>query len=128
MGRNKVKIILDSNFLIDIFKFKIELKEIENILEEGFEICCLYSTIKELENIAKTRKKEAKHAKIALNFIKDKKIKVFYKGKDFDKDVLKLAKKEDFYVATNDKKLRKKLKSFGIKTIYVRGRSKLDKY
>lgn len=118
------KVILDTNFLIDLLKFKIELEKIQEILEEPTELFILSSSIKELEKIAISRSKSGSLAKVVLKIIKLRKIDVIESKESPDKAFLSLADKNTI-IATNDSELRKKLKKLGIKTIYLRAKKKL---
>ncbi len=121
------KIILDTNFLINCLRFKIDfLEEIQDLIQEPFQIFVLSTTLKELEKINKLKIKESKYAKLALKLVKEKNfltIKTAFKNTD--KAILELANK-DSIVATNDKELRNRLRKKGIKTIYVRNKKYLE--
>jgi rRNA-processing protein FCF1 len=99
--------------------FKVELDEIKNFLIEPYELFTISSVIQEL------KKMKSKDAKLALKLIDLKNVKILKtKEKNVDKAILKLADKS-IIVATNDIKLRRKLKALGIKTIYLRARKYL---
>ncbi|MCS7105809.1 MAG: PIN domain-containing protein [Candidatus Aenigmarchaeota archaeon] len=120
------KIVFDTNFLIDCFRFKVDfLKEIEEKIEKPYKFLVLEQNLKELEKIAKTNKKEAKYAKLALQFVKSNCELISVKEKSTDKAILKFSDKDTF-VATNDRKLRKSLKTLGIKNIYLKSLKKLE--
>lgn len=120
------KILLDSNFLIDCLKFKVDfLNEIEKIIEEKFEILILENVLEELERIGKRKTKESKYARLLLKLIKEKNFKIVStEFENADDAIISFADKNTI-VATNDIKLRKTLKAYGIKIIYLRGRKKL---
>ncbi len=120
-----MRLILDTNFLIDIIRFKIDLDELDSLFLTPFELLTLDSVIKELEKISKTNSQESKYAKVALELVKIKKIKTLKVKETTDKAILNLANKETV-VATNDIELRKKLKALGIKTIYLKSKKHLD--
>lgn len=120
------KIIFDTNFLIDCFKFKVEfLKEIEEKIEKPFQLFILEPNLKELEKIAKTKKKEAKYAKLALEFVKNNCKLIATEEKSADQAILSISDKDTF-VATNDKKLRKSLKALRVKNIYLKSLKKIE--
>lgn len=116
-----MKLIFDTNFLIDLVKFKIDFEEINKFGK--FEFFTLDSVIEELNNIANSTGKKGKYAKIALKLIEIKKIKILKTTKKTDESILEI--NEKVVVATNDKNLRKKLKEKGIKTFYIRGKKYL---
>ncbi len=103
-----MKTILDTDFLINVIKNKVNIEEITNP-------CIIDKTIEELESIRNS------NAKAALKLIEIKKFKVIKTKKDkiVDDLILEEATKEDI-VATQDKKLKKQLKEKQIKTITVR--------
>jgi len=109
-----MKIILDTNFLIDCIRFKIDLKELE-----GNDLFVLDSITFELEKIAKRKTKESSLAKIALGFIKDKNIKII-KTRDNETDKYLVLYSKEYAIATHDRALKNKLKKLGAKIIYVR--------
>jgi len=117
-----MRILLDTNFFIDLIRFKIDLDEISNLIGK-YELFTLDSVVTELKEIAKTKSRESNYAKVALNLIKNKRVKILKAGGETDKAILRLA--DQAVVATNDAKLRKILKTRGTKTIYIRARKYL---
>jgi rRNA-processing protein FCF1 len=117
------KIILDTNFLTLPHQFKVDIfSEIDRIMEENYELFTLDSVIDELNKLSKSKGKDAIAAKIGLELIKKKNIKIIKTGEiNVDKAIVKISNK-DTIVATNDKILRKKLKNENIKTIYLRSK------
>jgi rRNA-processing protein FCF1 len=118
-------IVLDTNFLIDVIRFKIDLDELDKLFLTPSELSTLDSVIRELEEISNTKSQESKYAKVALELLKIKKIKILKVRENPDKAILSLANK-NIIVATNDIELRKKLKASGIKTIYLKSKKQLD--
>ena len=120
------KIILDTNFLTLPHQFKIDIfNEIDRIMEENYELFTLDSVVYELKKLSKSKGKDAIAAKIGLELIKKKNIKIINTGeKNVDKAIVAISN-EDMIVATNDKILRKKLKNENIKTIYLRSKKYL---
>lgn len=111
------KVILDTNALMMVFQFRIDLeKELERILGK-VEILVPSSVIRELEKIRKWE------ARASLNLAK--KYKIIEVEKDGDNSILDLAKSLGAYVVTNDGELRKRLKENRIRVIYLRNYSHL---
>jgi rRNA-processing protein FCF1 len=108
-----MKVILDTNFLIDCMRFKVDLKELGN------ELFVLDSVIFEIGKIAKRGTKESSLAKLALEFIAKNNFKILETGKN-DADESLLAYSKDYAIATHDKALKNKLKKAGAKIIYIR--------
>ena len=118
-----MKIILDTNFLLLPAQFKIdifeELKEFSQHIFT-FDVC-----IDELEGIAKSGGRKSVQARVALDLLKKKRIKIIKTGeKNADIAILKyvktIKKDGDLSVATNDRKLIKTLKNNGINIIRLR--------
>lgn len=121
------KIILDSNFLTIPYQFNIDIfEEIDRIMGEDYELITLDGVIEELEELKKSLGKDAIAAKIGLELIKKKNVKVIKtREKNVDNTIIKIADKNTI-VATNDKELRQRLKNKNIKTIYLRNKKYLE--
>ncbi len=120
-----MRIILDTNFLIDLNRYKIDLENI-NVLTGKKEIITLDLVVRELNRIALSRKRDSKYAKLGLKLINLHKIKILPSSeKSADKALINLGNKNTI-IATNDAKLRKKLRSIGVKTIYLRAKKRLE--
>ena len=120
-----MRIILDTNFLIDVIRFKIDLGQIPTLILGQCELFTLDSVMDELKKIAKTKARESGYAKIALELIKNKKIRILKIEGKADEVILSLSEKNTI-VATNDKELKKLLKRKGVKTIYIKSKKHLD--
>ena len=111
-----MKIILDTNFLIDCIRFKIDVKS----ELAGNELFVLDSIVFEIEKITKRRTKESSLAKLALDYIKRKDLKTFKsKEKNTDMSLLNYSKK-GYVIATHDRVLKNKIKKIGKKVIFIR--------
>ncbi len=121
VGKEKIdmKVVLDTNFLVSLVKFKVGLEEIHNLIGPS-ELCTIEAVVKELKAIAESRSADSRNAKVALELIK-RDIRVLKSSKNADDALLALDK--DIIIATNDAELRKKLK--GRRTIYLRARKRL---
>jgi len=120
-----VKVLVDTNFLLYLFKAKIDLESM--YLEDKVEIFVPESVIKELESLKSLKTKEGRLACVALRVIKSSNINIVKSVKNnVDEDLIVLAKTFGFVVASNDKNLRKKLKMNNIKTICIRNRKKVE--
>jgi len=119
------RILVDTNFLIDLTRFRVGLEELSDILTEPYRIFTLSATLRELERIAKGKGAASGFARIALEMVKKEGIgTIKVEEKDADKAFLNIANKNTI-IATNDADLRKKLKNLGIKTIYLRAKKHL---
>ncbi|MEM5805109.1 MAG: PIN domain-containing protein [Candidatus Aenigmatarchaeota archaeon] len=120
-----LKIIFDTNFLIDLFRFKILLDEIEEIFNEKVEFFTLNKVLEELKRMSQSKGKKGNYAKLALILLKEKNVKILdMRNKNTDDALINFAKK-NYVIATNDKELRKKLKELNFKIIYLRGKKKI---
>jgi len=121
------KIILDTNFLTLPHQFNVDIfEEIDRIMEEDYELITLNPVIEELKKITKSRGKDAVAAKIALELIERKDVKIINTNeKKVDNAIVVIADK-DTIVATNDRELRQRLKHKSIKTIYLRNKKFLE--
>ena len=112
------KIIADTNFFIDLFRFKIHDTDFSKIR-------ITKSVYDELKSMSSKKTKESVYAKLALRMIKEKNVKILKSIKNkADDDLLEYSKK-GYAIATNDRELRKRIKAFGGKTIYLRSKKKL---
>lgn len=113
-----MKILLDTNFLIASIKFKIDI-----FLElKGNELFVTEPVLDELAEIATKKGRDSSAAKISLELIERKDLKILQTDeKEADLSLLEYGNK-GYAVATQDKKLREKLMKAGAKIIYIRQR------
>tara|TARA_Y100000310_G_scaffold110041_1_gene108513 strand:- start:214 stop:606 length:393 start_codon:yes stop_codon:yes gene_type:complete len=120
-------IILDTNFLMIPAQFNLDIfTAIDNACLFTYKLAVLDGTIKELDSIIENQKGKAKaEAKLALSFIKRKKIPIIKTPQKYhvDAEILNLVKREKHIVATQDAPLRKKLKAKKIPRIVMRQKS-----
>ncbi len=110
---NFMKILLDTNFLMLPPQFGIDIyKELS-----GHEIATLKNCMDELEKLSRANKKAALALQLAGNH--DIEILKAEKG-HADKAILEYAKAHKCAVGTNDAKLIKALRSYGIKIVRMR--------
>ncbi|MCX8190331.1 MAG: PIN domain-containing protein [Candidatus Diapherotrites archaeon] len=118
------RIALDTNIILYSIEKKVDLFD---ELTKSFGLCEIFvpqSVINEIRKIAKSKGAEtsvAKRAKIAVKILEHKNIKVVMLSKNADKDLARLSKK-GFLVATHDQRLKKLIKSYGGKVIYLRNK------
>lgn len=109
------KIILDTNFLLIPAQFKVDIfSEIDRIMLESYQLCVLDKTIDELNKIisGKQKLKNKNAAKLALQLLKAKRVKVLKTKKDKNADELILDRaKKGVLVATQDRVLKNRLKN-----------------
>ena len=122
------KIIIDTNFLISMVRFKIDLfSELQRICDFKYTVFIVNGIVNELEKLAETGKPKDKiAAMISLELIKKKKIKIIKtpsknkRVKNVDLLILNLIKKGNFIVATQDKELKREIRKKGVPIIALR--------
>ncbi len=119
-----MRILLDTNFLIDSVRFKINLDDISGLVG-SYKLATISTVIDELKRISNYKFKDNTYAKLALKLIEENKMELIESDRRPDEAFLMLAKKESFIVATNDAQLRKKLNASGVKTIYLKSKKHL---
>jgi len=118
------KILLDTNFLLVPAQFKVDI--FEQLKEFGDDFVVLDSAVRELKIIGKRKSVSGVSARIALELIKKHNIEIVKTvEKSADNAILKFAMEHGCVVATNDKKLIKRLRIKEIKIIRLRQRKYL---
>lgn len=106
------RIILDTNFLLAINQFKIDVfSELERICDFPYSVCILDKTIDELNKIIIEQKgKDKEAAKLALEIIKGK-VEVLETKKGYVDDILVGLAGKDTLIATQDQELKRRVKT-----------------
>jgi len=104
------KIILDTNVLMAITEFKIDIfTELERICDFKYQLFILSGIVKELEKIiAEQRGKYKLAAKLALQILKAKKVEVLESAGNVD-DLLTAYSQNGYLIFTQDVELKKRL-------------------
>jgi rRNA-processing protein FCF1 len=109
-----------------MLRYKVDFLSFNN-LEEKVDLFISSETLRELKSIANKKTKEGRLALIALKLIEARKIKIVQSlKKEVDEDLLELAKKEGFIVATNDKDLKEKLKKENVRIICLKDKKRIE--
>ena len=117
-------ILLDSNAVMMLFEFSINLEGELTGLFGKFKIIIPKTVINELKFLSEHGKGRKKLiAKPALRLIE--KYDIVDSWGIGDQAIIDLAKKLNCIVLTNDKKLREKLKKLSLHTVFLRNKSKL---
>ncbi len=117
-------VLLDSNAIMMLFEFSIDLEEELTRLFGKFKIIIPKPVIDELNFLSEHGDGRKKFiAKPSLKLIE--KYKVVDVEGNGDKAILDLAKKLNCIILTNDKNLRYKMKKLSLHTVFLRGKSKL---
>ena len=110
-----MKILLDTNFLVDVIRFKIGLSELK-----GDDLFVLDSVVEELKDITAGSGKDSVSARLALELIEGKGLKIL-KSKERQADLSLLEYgKNGYVIATQDLVLKRKLKVVGAKIACIR--------
>ena len=114
-----MKLLLDTNFIIDCVRFKIDLHDGVCKLEENegkIELFIPFYCIEELKAVRNV------NAKIALELLKRVRIIDIEKTASTDLSLLDYAKEHEYAVATNDRGLLERLEKNGVKAVRIRQR------
>lgn len=129
---NTKKVVLDTNFLMVPYKERIDIfQEIERLIPEDYMLFTFTGVAEELKKIRESRESRGSDktaAKIALQFIEKKDIRVLESQMKVDEAIIDFAKenKGDAVICTNDRRLKRRLRGLHVGIICMRGRSRLD--
>lgn len=124
----KKKLILDTNFLLVPYQFHIDVfKEMQQLVEGGYDIIVPTGVRKELEVIASRAGRHALGARLALKILDTNARFITYVESEghVDKWILNYAKEHRAIVCTNDKLLRVRSKQADLRTITMKSRAKI---
>ncbi len=117
------KILLDTNILMAVYQFKVDIfSEFDRICDFGYKLFILDNALEELENIRDKQKGKNKDAaKLGLKLLKLKNVEILKAmgEENTDKEIVKMAKK-GYIVATQDAGLKRALKSNKVQIITLR--------
>ena len=110
----KKRVVLDTNFLLLPAKQRIDIfEEMRRIIEGTYELTVASGTQAELARIAERQDADGKAAAVALQLLKEKKVRTLKSRKLFkevDDFLIALAQEQGVIVATMDRELQKKLR------------------
>ena len=124
-----IKVILDSNALFVPLEFKIDIfEELGQLLKRNVEFILLSPVKHELEVLAAGESpKIRRQASFALQLAeKCKLVAVENRGETTDDVIIRVAKKWNSPVFTNDRVLKRRLRDISVPVIYLRQKSRLD--
>ncbi len=110
-----MKIVLDTSFLVTSMKFKVDC--FTELMEH--DLFVLEKVVGELKKLAEGRGKDGRAARVALELIKKKGINLLEADEETD-EALILYGKRGYAIATQDSKLKRKLKKENVKLIYLK--------
>jgi rRNA-processing protein FCF1 len=125
----KFRVVLDANFLFIPSQFQVDIfEELANLLNRRFEPVVLSSTLRELRGLSESDSpKERKQALLALKLTESCQVVPVEKGsgESYDDVIVRVASEWRVPVATNDRELRKRLRSLGLPVIFLRQKRRL---
>jgi rRNA-processing protein FCF1 len=118
-------VILDSNAIMMLFEFSLDLERELTRLLGSYHIVVPTSVIQELELLSKHAKGNKKtKAQASLQLIQKYDIQKSDK-QNVDESIVTLAKQTNGIVVTNDKELKNRLKEHSLSVIFLRAKKKL---
>jgi len=120
------KILLDTNFLLVPYQFKLDIfAKLGEVIEGPHSFIVPTGVIQELQGLSTGKGKEGAAARFALKLIRTRKPLEVESSGNVDNWILEYAKKTRIIVATNDRTLRSRLKRKRVKVISLLSRSRL---
>ena len=122
----KAKVILDTNFLLQLGKGVDIFSAIDQVMTEPYELCYIDKTLSELKDImdglAKGRTKGADkfNAKLAFILVQQKNMKKLKSNSEYVDDAIVNYAEKGVYVATMDLALQKRVNEKGAKILITR--------
>ena len=117
------KIIIDTNFLLIPYQFKVDIfSEISRICSFKYKLCIMDQTLGELEKIAKEQKGKNKHAAMlgTMLLVQKGAQKLKSKKGNVDDSIVEEASKGVCIVATQDAELKRRLKKINVPVIVLK--------
>jgi len=124
-----IKVVLDSNFLMIPFQFKIDIfQEIEYLLQKKVDFVVPSAVKSELTGISSRGGEGAPEASLALQLAsRCRVVEVNLEPQEtVDDAILKASQKLGAIVATTDIDLKKRLRAINVPVVYLREKSKLE--
>lgn len=128
LNHEKIIILLDTNILLLSIDRPIDLfGELNRLISRSYKCVVLSNVLNELKSLVTLgSNKEKLLAKAALKMASMCETVESNDASDVDTAILNFAKTSNVVVATNDSDLKRKLRSYGIPVIYVKGFDHLD--
>ena len=119
--QSKPRIAFDTNMLLSIGQLKVDVFfEVEKKFGKKIMLAIPKQVLEELEKFKTGNETMKKDTGIALEEIKKHKVEKMQIDAVNADDALEEMAKQGFYIASNDAVLRKRIKGFGGKVIYLR--------
>jgi rRNA-processing protein FCF1 len=125
-----VMIILDSNFVLAESQFQIDiLHQLTLLLKGNVEPIVISPVIDELQSMTlKHESNRSRAAAKALDTIRRIPVEEVHRdpNESVDDVIVRISSQKKWAVATNDRKLRKRLDALAVPTVYLRQRTHLE--
>lgn len=121
-------VVLDTNFLLVPFRFRIDiLKELDYLVDYSHRFVVSEKTVEELKKIAKAVGKDGMAARLALKMLEAnrERIEIVRSDSSVDDWIVAYAAEAGAIVCTNDAELRRRLRAKGIKVATLKSRSRV---
>ncbi|MFH0884475.1 MAG: nucleotide-binding protein [Candidatus Micrarchaeota archaeon] len=121
-------IIIDTNFLLIPFRFRIDiLRELDYLVEASHRYVISSRTIMELKKIGKKVGKDGMAARLAIKLVEanSSRIDIIENEDHVDDWIAQYSKANRAIVCTNDSGLRRRLRALDIKVVTMKSKSKL---
>ena len=122
------KIILDTNFLMIPYQFRVDIfSEFNRLCNFNYKLYIFEQTIDELKSIVNAQSgKSKKSAQFALKLIKLKSIQIIKSSQEYVDSLILKNLDKDTIIATQDKLLKKELFKKGASIIILRQKKYLE--
>lgn len=121
------RILLDTNFLLVPYQFRIDIfSRLDELIDGPYELLVPTGAVSELKKISRGKGRHAAAARFALKLAAARGLKKVRSSGKVDDWLVSTAAEKGFWVATNDKLLRNRLKKAGVKAVVLRSRAGLD--
>ena len=123
-----LKVLLDTNFLLLPHQHKVDVfDEVERIVPESYDLVTLTPVLRELAHLASQGGEDAVAAKIGLELLGRRNVRVIDAEGSADDAIVKFAleNKGNILVCTNDAGLKRRLNAAFVPLIVMRSKSHL---
>ncbi len=119
-------VVLDTNFLLIPFRFRINIiRELDYLIETSHSYVISSRTLDELEKLGRSVGKDGMAARLALKMVQASGITVVKNAMHVDDWIAAYARENNAIVCTNDRGLRKRLRDMDIKVVTLKSKSRL---
>ncbi len=121
MALSNSRVVLDTNMLLAITQFKVDVFSlIREKLGRKTGFFVTKGILEELNKISEKGEKQRREIELVKELMEKNNVKLAAADAENTDDGLLGLSEKGFYVASNDKALRKRIKSLGRKNIYLR--------